>query len=107
LAAGEIDEEQFYETALASAPSAGHCNTMGTASTMNALAEVLGMSLPGGAAIPGPYRERGQMAYETGRRAVEMAHEDLRPSKVLTRQAFPNAIAAETAIGGAGTAPPT
>jgi dihydroxy-acid dehydratase len=106
LAAGEIDEEEFYETALASAPSVGHCNTMGTASTMNAVAEVLGMSLPGNAAIPGPYRERGQMAYETGRRAVEMAHEDLRPSKVLTRQAFLNAIVAVTAIGGSTNAQP-
>ena len=106
LAAGQIDEEEFYETALASAPSVGHCNTMGTASTMNAVAEVLGMSLPGNAAIPGPYRERGQMAYETGRRAVEMAHEDLRPSKVLTRQAFLNAIVAVTAIGGSTNAQP-
>ena len=106
LATGQIDEEQFYETALASAPSAGHCNTMGTASTMNAVAEVLGMSLPGCAAIPAPYRERGQMAYETGRRAVEMAHEDLRPSKILTRQAFLNAIVAVTAIGGSTNAQP-
>src|SRR4028118_1602551 len=106
MAAGEIDEEQFYETALASAPSVGHCNTMGTASTMNALAEVLGMSLPGGAAIPAPYRERGQMAYETGRRIVEMAHEDLRPSKILTREAFLNAIVATTAIGGSTNAQP-
>ena len=106
LAAGEIDEEQFYETALASAPSVGHCNTMGTASTMNAVAEVLGMSLPGCAAIPAPYRERGQMAYETGRRAVEMAHEDLRPSGILTRQAFLNAIVAVTAIGGSTNAQP-
>ncbi len=106
LATGQIDEEQFYETALASAPSVGHCNTMGTASTMNAVAEVLGMSLPGCAAIPGPYRERGQMAYETGRRAVEMAHEDLRPSKILTREAFLNAIVAVTAIGGSTNAQP-
>ena len=106
LAAGQIDEEEFYETALASAPSAGHCNTMGTASTMNAVAEVLGISLPGCAAIPAPYRERGQMAYETGRRAVEMAHEDLRPSKVLTREAFLNAIVAVTAIGGSTNAQP-
>jgi dihydroxy-acid dehydratase len=106
LAAGEIDEERFFETALASAPSAGHCNTMGTASTMNAVAEVLGMSLPGCAAIPAPYRERGQMAYETGRRIVEMAHEDLRPSKILTRQAFLNAIVAVTAIGGSTNAQP-
>ena len=106
LAAGLIDEEEFYETALASAPSVGHCNTMGTASTMNAVAEVLGMSLPGCAAIPGPYRERGQMAYETGRRAVEMAHEDLRPSKILTRRSFLNAVVAVTAIGGSTNAQP-
>jgi len=106
LAAGEIDEEEFYETALASAPSVGHCNTMGTASTMNAVAETLGMSLPGCAAIPAPYRERGQMAYETGRRVVEMAHEDLRPSSILTRQALLNAIVAVTAIGGSTNAQP-
>jgi len=106
LAAGEIDEEEFYETALASAPSAGHCNTMGTASTMNAVAEVLGMSLPGCAAIPAPYRERGQMAYETGRRIVEMTHENLRPSSILTRQALLNAIVATTAIGGSTNAQP-
>jgi dihydroxyacid dehydratase/phosphogluconate dehydratase len=80
LAAGEIDEEKFLQIATASAPSAGHCNTMGTASTMNAMAEALGMSLTGCSAIPAPYRERGQMAYETGRRIVEMAHQDLRPS---------------------------
>jgi xylonate dehydratase len=106
LAAGQIDEEQFFETALASAPSVGHCNTMGTASTMNAVAEVLGLSLPGCAAIPAPYRERGQMAYETGRRIVEMANEDLRPSKILTREAFLNAIVAITAIGGSTNAQP-
>jgi xylonate dehydratase len=106
LAAGEIDEHEFFETALASAPSAGHCNTMGTASTMNALAEALGLSLPGCAAIPAPYRERGQMAYETGRRIVEMANEDLRPSKILTREAFLNAIVVNTAIGGSTNAQP-
>ena len=106
LAAGEIDEEQFFETALASAPSAGHCNTMGTASTMNSVAEVLGLSLPGGAMIPAPYRERGQIAYDTGRRIVEMAYEDLRPSKILTREAFLNAIAAVTALGGSTNAQP-
>jgi dihydroxy-acid dehydratase len=106
LAAGQIDEEQFFETALASAPSAGHCNTMGTASTMNAVAEVLGLSLSGCAAIPAPYRERGQMAYDTGRRIVEMAYEDLRPSKILTREAFLNAIVAVTAIGGSTNAQP-
>ena len=106
LAAGQIDQEEFYETALASAPSAGHCNTMGTATTMNAVVEAIGMSLPGCAAIPAPYRERGQMAYETGRRIVEMAHEDLRPSKILTRQSFLNAIMAVTAIGGSTNAQP-
>ncbi len=106
LAAGQIDEEEFFETALASAPSAGHCNTMGTASTMNAVAEALGLSLPGCAAIPAPYRERGQMAYETGRRIVEMAYEDLRPSKILNREAFLNAIVAVTAIGGSTNAQP-
>src|SRR5262245_41927956 len=92
LAAGEMDEQEFLERAAASAPSLGHWNTMGTASTMNAVAEALGLSLPGCAAIPAPYRERGQMAYVTGRRIVEMAYEDLRPSKVLTRRAFLNAI---------------
>jgi dihydroxy-acid dehydratase len=106
LAAGLIDEEQFFETALASAPSAGHCNTMGTASTMNAVAEVLGLSLPGSATIPAPYRERGQIAYATGKRIVEMAHEDLRPSNILTRDAFLNAIVAVTAIGGSTNAQP-
>jgi dihydroxy-acid dehydratase len=106
LAAGLIDEEQFFETALASAPSAGHCSTMGTASTMNSVAEVLGLSLPGSAMIPAPYRERAQMAYETGRRIVEMAHEDLRPSKILRREAFLNAIVAITAIGGSTNAQP-
>ena len=106
LVAGQITEEEFFDAALASAPSAGHCNTMGTASTMNAVAETLGLSLPGCAAIPAPYRERGQMAYETGRRAVEMAHEDLRPSKILTREAFLNAIVAIAAIGGSTNAQP-
>jgi xylonate dehydratase len=106
LAAGQINEDQFFETALASAPSAGHCNTMGTASTMNAVAEALGLSLPGCAAIPAPYRERGQMAYETGRRIVEMADEDIRPSKILTREVFLNAIATVTAIGGSTNAQP-
>ena len=106
LAAGLIDEEQFFETALASAPSAGHCNTMGTASTMNAVAEVLGLSLPGSAMIPAPYRERGQIAYATGKRIVGMAHEDLRPSNILTRDAFLNAIVAVTAIGGSTNAQP-
>jgi len=106
LAAGEIDEEQFLDLAAASAPSAGHCNTMGTASTMNAVAEALGLSLPGCAAIPAPYRERAQMAYETGRRIVDMAYEDLRPSRILTRNAFLNAIRVTSAIGGSTNAQP-
>ncbi len=106
LAAGLIDEEKFFEAALASAPSAGHCNTMGTASTMNAVAETLGMSLPGCAAIPAPYRERAQMAYWTGKRIVEMAYEDLRPSRILTREAFLNAIVTIAAIGGSTNAQP-
>src|SRR5213078_1752519 len=105
LAAGQIDEKQFLAAAAASAPSLGHCNTMGTASTMNAVAEVLGLSLPGCAAIPAPYRERGQMAYRTGLRAVEIVREDLKPSDILTRQAFENAIVACTAIGGSTNAP--
>ena len=106
LAAELIDEAEFFEAALASAPSAGHCNTMGTASTMNAVAEVLGMSLPGCAAIPAPYRERGQMAYATGRHIVDMAYADLRPSQILTREAFLNAIVAIAAIGGSTNAQP-
>ena len=106
LAAGQITEQEFLDAAAASAPSPGHCNSMGTASTMNAVAETLGLSLPGCAAIPAPYRERGQMAYETGRRAVEMAYEDLRPSKVLTRESFLNAITAIAALGGSTNAQP-
>ena len=106
LGAGEIDEEEFLRRATDSAPSAGHCNTMGTASTMNAVAEALGMCLPGNAAIPAPYRERGQMAYETGRRIVEMAYEDLRPSNILTRGSFLNAIRVTAAIGGSSNAQP-
>lgn len=106
LAAGEITEEEFLDRATDSAPSAGHCNTMGTASTMNAVAEALGLSLPGCSAIPAPYRERGQMAYETGRRIVDMAYEDLRPSKVLTREAFLNAIRLVSAVGGSSNAQP-
>jgi dihydroxy-acid dehydratase len=105
FAEGKIDYEEFIEVVAASAPSMGHCNTMGTASTMNSLAEALGMSLPGCAAIPAPYRERGQMAYETGRRAVQIVWEDLTPSKILTREAFLNAIAVNTAIGGSTNAP--
>lgn len=106
LAEGVIDYEEFIHRACASAPSLGHCNTMGTASTMNALAEALGMSLPGCAAIPAPFRERMQMAYETGKRIVAMVHEDLTPSKVMTREAFENAIKVATAIGGSTNAPP-
>ena len=105
MAAGEIDYDGFMDITLSSAPSIGHCNTMGTASTMNALAEALGMSLPGCAAIPAPYRERGQIAYETGVRAVEIVHEDLRPSDILTREAFENAIVVNSAIGGSTNAP--
>ncbi|MBI5129509.1 MAG: dihydroxy-acid dehydratase family protein [Rhodopseudomonas palustris] len=105
LAAGEIDYEEFMEIVASSAPSVGHCNTMGTASTMNSLAEALGMSLPGCAAIPAPYRERGQIAYATGLRAVEMVWEDLKPSDILTRKAFENAIVVNSAIGGSTNAP--
>jgi dihydroxy-acid dehydratase len=105
LAAGEIDEAQFVEMVASSAPSPGHCNTMGTASTMNSLAEALGMSLPGCAAIPAPHRDRGRVAYLTGRRIVEMVHEDLKPSDVLTRDAFENAIVVNSAIGGSTNAP--
>ena len=104
-AAGKIDYKEFIDIVARSAPSAGHCNTMGTASTNNAMAEALGMSLPGCGAIPAPYRERGQIAYETGVRAVEIVREDLKPSDVLTRAAFENAIAACSAIGGSTNAP--
>ena len=104
-AAGLIDYKEFLDIVAASAPSIGHCNTMGTASTMNALAEALGMSLPGCAAIPAPYRERAQIAYETGRRIVQMVREDLKPSDILTRKAFENAIVACSAIGGSTNAP--
>jgi dihydroxy-acid dehydratase len=105
MAEGVIDANGFVDVVASSAPSVGHCNTMGTASTMNALAEALGMSLPGCAAIPGPYRERGQIAYRTGMRAVEMVWEDLRPSKIMTREAFENVIVACSAIGGSTNAP--
>ncbi len=105
LATGELDYEGFVDLVATSAPSTGFCNTMGTATTMNSLTEALGMSLPGNAAIPAPYRERGQMAYETGRRIVAMVEEDLTPSKIMTRKAFENAIAVNTAIGGSTNAP--
>jgi len=104
-AAGRMGYQEFLDLVASSAPSIGHCNTMGTASTMNALAEALGLSLPGCAAIPAPYRERAQIAYETGRRAVEIVHEDLKPSDILTRQAFENAVVTCSAIGGSTNAP--
>jgi dihydroxy-acid dehydratase len=104
-AAGRIDYTEFIDIVASLAPSIGHCNTMGTASTMNALAEALGMSLPGCAAIPAPYRERAQIAYQTGLRAVAIVHEDLKPSDILTRKAFENAIVACSAIGGSTNAP--
>ncbi len=105
LARGEIDHKKFIELVASSAPSVGHCNTMGTATTMNSLAEALGMSLPGCAAIPAPHRDRGQIAYLTGKRAVEIVLEDLRPSRILTRAAFENAIVVNSAIGGSTNAP--
>ena len=106
LAAGEIDEEEFLNRATGSAPSAGHCNSMGTASTMNAVAEALGLSLPGCAAIPAPYRERGQTAYRTGQQIVEMVLADRKPSDILTREAFENAVAVVSVIGGSSNAQP-
>ncbi|MCP8882274.1 dihydroxy-acid dehydratase family protein [Devosia sp. XJ19-1] len=105
LAAGEIDYPKFIELVASSAPSTGYCNTMGTASTMNSLAEALGMQLPGSAAIPAPYRDRQEMAYRTGKRAVEMVHEDLKPSDILTKENFLNAIVVNSAIGGSTNAP--
>lgn len=105
LATGEINENQFYELAASSAPSIGHCNTMGTALSMNCLVEALGLSLPGCGAIPAPYRERSQMAYETGKRIVEMVREDLKPSQILTRKAFENAIVVASAIGASTNCP--
>ncbi|MBN9076857.1 MAG: dihydroxy-acid dehydratase [Rhizobiales bacterium 65-79] len=105
LAAGEIDYDEFMDAVASSAPSTGYCNTMGTATTMNSLAEALGMQLPGSAAIPAPYRERGQMAYATGRRIVAMVEEDLKPSEIMTREAFENAIVVNSAIGGSTNAP--
>ena len=105
LAAGNIDYAGFIELVASSAPSTGYCNTMGTATTMNSLAEALGMQLPGSGAIPAPYRERGQISYLTGERIVQMVHEDLRPSAILTRDAFLNAIVVNSAIGGSTNAP--
>jgi dihydroxy-acid dehydratase len=105
LAAQQIDYAEFMALVASSTPSTGYCNTMGTATTMNSLAEVLGMQLPGSAAIPAPYRERAQIAYETGVRVVAMVHEDLRPSQIMTREAFLNAIVVNSAIGGSTNAP--
>lgn len=105
LTSGEINYDQFMDIVASSAPSVGYCNTMGTATTMNSLAEALGMELPGGAAIPAPYRERGQIAYDTGKRIVDMVREDLKPSDIMTRAAFENTIVINSAIGGSTNAP--
>ena len=105
LAAGEIDDREFIRLVASSAPSTGYCNTMGTATTMNTLAEALGMQLPGSAAIPAPYRDRQEMAWRTGARIVKMVHEDLKPSDIMTRESFLNAIVVSSAIGGSTNAP--
>ncbi|MEO0862760.1 MAG: IlvD/Edd family dehydratase [Pseudomonadota bacterium] len=104
-AAGEIDDAGFMEIVASSTPSVGYCNTMGTATTMNSLAEALGMQLPGAAAIPAPYRQRGHISYETGKRIVDMVHADLKPSDIMTREAFENAVVVNSAIGGSTNAP--
>ena len=106
LGKGEINYDQFMDMVAASAPSIGHCNTMGTASSMNSVAEALGMSLTGCAAIPAPYKERGQISLDTGKRIVEMVFEDLTPSKIMTKKAFENAIVVASAIGGSSNCPP-
>ncbi|WP_239807101.1 IlvD/Edd family dehydratase [Croceicoccus hydrothermalis] len=105
MAKGELDEDGFIKLVASSAPSTGYCNTMGTATTMNSLAEALGMMLPGSAAIPAPYRDRQECAYHTGKRIVEMVHEDLKPCDIMTKEAFHNAIAVNSAIGGSTNAP--
>jgi len=105
FAAGEIDRTAFIKLVASAAPSTGYCNTMGTATTMNSLAEVLGMSLPGSAAIPAPHRDRQECAYETGRQIVEMIHADRKPSDILTRESFINAIRVNSALGGSTNAP--
>ena len=105
FAEGKINYEEFMQMVSSSAPSVGHCNTMGTATSMNSLAEALGMSLPGCAAIPAPYRERGWIAYETGKRIVEMVKENLRPSDIMTKQAFENAVVAAAALGASSNCP--
>ena len=106
MAAGLINEEQFFEEALSSSPSLGHCNSMGTASTMNAVAEALGLALPGSAAIPAVYGERAQMAFETGKRIVDLAYDDLKPSDLITRASCLNALKVVSAIGGSSNAQP-
>ena len=103
-AKGEIDDDGFMDLVASSAPSTGYCNTMGTATTMNSIAEALGMQLPGSAAIPAPYRERGQMAYMTGKRIVDMVHEDLKPSDIITKESFENYIVLNSAIVGSTNA---
>src|SRR6187401_3260714 len=105
LAAGEIDYQGFIKLVASSAPSTGYCNTMGTATTMNSLIEALGMALPGSAAIPAPYRDRQESAYRTGRQIVEMVAADRKPSDIMTREAFINAIRVNSAIGGSTNAP--
>ncbi len=105
FAEGKIGYDEFMHMVSSSAPSIGHCNTMGTATSMNSLAETLGMSLPGCAAIPAPYRERGWMAYETGQRIVDMVQENLRPSDIMTKQAFENAVVAAAALGASSNCP--
>ena len=105
LATGEIGYQEFIEVVASSAPSTGYCNTMGTATTMNSMAESLGMQLPGSAAIPAPYRDRQEMAWRTGMRIVDMVHEDLKPSDILTKDNFINAIVVNSAIGGSTNAP--
>ena len=105
-AKGEITYDEFMDMAIASAPSIGHCNTMGTASTMNSIAEALGMSLTGSAIIPAPYKERENISFETGKRIVDMVHEDLTPSKIMTIEAFENAIYVASAIGASSNCPP-
>jgi len=105
-AKGEINYDEFMDMVVASAPSIGHCNTMGTASSMNSVAEALGMSLTGSAIIPAPYKEREQISLKTGKRIVEMVHEDLTPSKIMTNAAFENAILVASAIGASSNCPP-
>jgi dihydroxy-acid dehydratase len=105
-AKGEIDYDEFMDMAAASAPSIGHCNTMGTASSMNSIAEALGMSLPGGAIIPAPYKERAEISFKTGKRIVEMVFENLTPSKIMTKEAFENAVYVASAIGASSNCPP-